>query len=284
MMLEKKRIYILVKTYPTISEQYSELVCTAGVLEDGSWIRLYPMPFRLLNDDQRYPKYTWVEVKAERNISDFRPESYRPDISTMVVEPKSKKVNWDERRRVIFKNKQVHTNLQRLIGEAKSPSKTSLAVFKPSKILDFVIEADGRDWDPKKLASLQTHSKQLNLFKTIEEIEEEFRAVQKVPYKFSYRFEDDSGKRSKMMVEDWEIGMLYRNCLSRADNDEAVATAKVKEKYLDTFLKRDLYFFLGTTKQFHNIAPNPFIIIGVFYPPIPSPNQQMSLFDFIDGT
>ena len=34
MMYEKKRIYILVKTYPTISEKYSELVCTAGVLED----------------------------------------------------------------------------------------------------------------------------------------------------------------------------------------------------------------------------------------------------------
>ncbi|MDD4592802.1 MAG: hypothetical protein PHG06_20610 [Parabacteroides sp.] len=225
-----------------------------------------------------------MEVKAERATSDFRPESYRPDISTMVVELKPKKVNWDERRRAIFKNKQIYTNLQRLIDEAKSSSRTSLAVFRPTKILDFVIEPDNRDWDPKKLANLQTHSRQLNLFKTIEEIEEEFKVVQKVPYKFSYRFEDDSGRRSKMMVQDWEIGMLYWHCLSRADNDEAVATAKVKEKYLDTFLKRDLYFFLGTTKQFHNIAPNPFIIIGVFYPPMPSPNQQMSLFDFIDGS
>jgi hypothetical protein len=114
-MMEKKRVYILVKTYPTISEKYSELVCTAGVLEDGSWIRLYPMPFRLLNDDQKYPKYTWVEVNAERNISDFRPESYRPDISTMVVEPKPDKVNWDERRKIIFKNKPVYTNLRALI-------------------------------------------------------------------------------------------------------------------------------------------------------------------------
>ena len=45
-MIEKKRIYIIVKTYPTISDKYSELVCTAGVLEDVSWIRLYPIPFR----------------------------------------------------------------------------------------------------------------------------------------------------------------------------------------------------------------------------------------------
>lgn len=29
-MREKKRVFVLVKTYPTISEKYSELVCTAG--------------------------------------------------------------------------------------------------------------------------------------------------------------------------------------------------------------------------------------------------------------
>jgi len=282
-MFENKRVFILVKTYPTISEKYAELVCTAGVLEDGSWIRLYPMPFRLLNDDQKYPKYTWVQVMAERNASDFRPESYRPDISTMVVEPKPNKPNWDERRKIIFKNKRVYTNLQTLINEAKSSANTSLAVFKPTKILDFVIEPDDREWDSKKLEKLQSQSQQMHLFKTVEEIKEEFSVVRKVPYKFSYLFEDDSGRQSKMMVEDWEIGMLYLHCLWRANNDENIATQKVKDKYLDSFSKSDLYFFLGTTKQYHKIAPNPFIIVGVYYPPMSSPNLQMNLFDITNG-
>jgi hypothetical protein len=26
-------------------------------------------------------------------------------------------------------------------------------------------------------------------------------------------------------------------------------------------------FFLGTTQKFHNVAANPFIIVGIFYPP-----------------
>jgi hypothetical protein len=281
MMPEKKKVYILVKTYPTISEKYSELVCTAGVLEDGSWIRLYPMPFRLLNDEQKYPKYAWVDVEVERNTSDFRPESYRPNISTMEVTSRSKKPNWDARRRIIFKNAQVYTNLQTLIEEAKSPTKTSLAIFKPTKILDFIVKPDARDWNPKKLASLQAQSQQLDLFKTIEEIEEEFRVVKKVPYRFSYRLEDDSGKQSTMMIEDWEIGMLYLNCLRRANNDENTAIGKVKEKYFDWFLKRDIYFFLGTTKEHHaKNAPNPFIIVGAFYPPMPSPTQQLNLFNW----
>jgi hypothetical protein len=221
-----------------------------------------------------------VELEAERNVSDFRPESYRPDISTLKVEPCRKKADWDARRRIVFKNKPVYTSLQTLLGEAKSPKKTSLAIFKPAKILDFIVEEDSRDWNPEKLAHLQAQSQQMDLFKTIAEIEEEFRVVQKVPYKFSYRFEDDAGKQSKMMIEDWEIGMLYLKCLLRAKGDENIATAKVKEKYLDWFLTRDLHFFLGTTKEHHaKNAPNPFIIIGVFYPPMPSSNQQLRLFN-----
>ena len=120
----------------------------------------------------------------------------------------------------------------------------------------------------------------MSLFQTVEEIDEEFKVVQKVPYKFSYCFEDDSGRKSQLMIEDWEIGMLYMNCLKRAKGNESIAVAKVRQKYLDEFSKRDLHFFLGTTKQFHNVAPNPFIIIGVFYPPLPPLPQQSRLFDF----
>jgi len=266
--MERKRVYIVVKTYPTISKKYSELVCTAGILEDGSWIRLYPMPFRKLDLDQKYKKYTWVELEVERNTSDFRPETYRPlNYETLVAEePKNKKVDWSNRKSIIFKNKKIHTNITELITEAKT-IKTSLAIFKPTKILDFVIEPVEREWGKDKLANLEAEYNQLSIFQTPEEIEREFRVVNKVPYRFSYTFEDDAGKTATLMIEDWEIGMLYFNCLSRANYDEKTAVEKVREKYMVEFAKKDLYFFLGTTKQFHNIAPNPFIIIGVFYPP-----------------
>lgn len=277
-MPEKKRIYIVVKTYPTISKEYSELVCTAGVLEDGSWIRLYPVPFRKLDIDQKYPKYTWVELEASRNTADFRPETYRPILSTISVEGGSREVDWDARRRIVFNNKKVYTNLEELINQAKQDD-TSLAVFKPTQVLDFVTEEVARDWDADKLAILEGLSRQQNLFQSPEEIAEEFKTVRKVPYRFSYKFEDDSGRRSTMMVEDWETGMLYFNCLKRARGNEKVALAKVREKYFDYFKTRDLHFFLGTTKQFHNIAPNPFIIIGTFYPPVPANTKQLGLFD-----
>ena len=44
----------------------------------------------------------------------------------------------------------------------------------------------------------------------------------------------------------------------------------------DDFSKtKDLYFYLGTTREFHLIAPNPFIIIGTFHP---KKDAQLSLF------
>lgn len=276
-MKEKKRIFIVVKTYPSISKKHIELVCTAGVLEDGSWIRLYPIPFRRLETFQKYPKYTWIEVEVERNTGDFRPESYRPDISTLRVEEKPKEVDWNERRKVVFKNKKVYADLGELIEKSKNDG-LSLAIFKPNKILDFKIEPTEREWDAETLAYFEQESRQLNLFLSPEKIKEQFKVVKKVPYKFSYRLEDITGKESTMMISDWEIGALYFKCLRDANGDEEVALSKVREKYYDEFLKKDLHLFLGTTKEYHNVAPNPFIIIGVFYPPeklqmdLPLPN------------
>lgn len=278
-MVETKRVYILVKTYPTISEKYSELVCTAGILEDGSWIRLYPVPFRQLKEGQQYSKYTWVTVDAERNTKDFRPESFKlVDYSKIQTNPPAKKVNWDTRRSILSKTK-IYTNLTELIDEAKSDKKTSLAIFRPTEILDFIIEPCEREWDKKKLASLHTESLQMSLFKTIEEQEEEFKIVEKIPYKFSYKFRDDAGRESTLMIEDWELGMLYLNCLRRCNYNEQKALEDVKKKYFDVFLQKDIHFFLGTTLKHHNQARNPFIIIGVFYPPKPVPIQQTTLWD-----
>ena len=72
-----EKILIIVKTYPTISRKYAELVCTAGVTENGDWRRLYPIRFRQLYEQQKYKKYQWVEAKLEKSAADNRPESYK---------------------------------------------------------------------------------------------------------------------------------------------------------------------------------------------------------------
>ena len=279
MIYGKTKVYITVKTYPTISKKYAELVCTAGLLEDGSWIRLYPIPFRQLRDEQKFAKYSWIEVEVEKNSSDYRKESYRPNLDSIIVHPEAKKsgrVNWDERRKTVLTNGQVYTNLQEIIDKAHSGEKMSLAIFKPSKILRVDHEQDEREWDPKKIESLRALERQMSFFQTEEERKEEYRLVEKIPYRFYYVFEDDTGRQSRLMIEDWEIGMLYLNCSK--NGDEAAAIEKVKHRYFNDFVERDTYFFLGTTLEHHNTSKNPFIVIGVFYPPLPPENEQLCLF------
>lgn len=270
--MAKTKVLITVKTYPAISTKYEELVCTAGFREDGTWIRIYPVQYRKKAYPEQYSKYEWVEIDLVKNDSDFRPESYRP----VTHDTEIKKLgeippdgdDWSERRKIVLGK--IYYNLTELIAEAKDKNIcTSLAVFKPTKIKDFIWKEVEREWDEKKLAVLR----QYNLFDTASE--EKSEVVKKLPYKFSYVFEDNQGKESTIMIEDWETGALYWNMLRKTGNEET-ACKMVREKYFDDFAKtKDLYFYLGTSQTFHFVGHNPFMIIGTFHP---KPITQQKLF------
>ena len=252
-----------------------EVVCTAGFRKDGSWVRIYPVPFRSMEEFKQYTKYQWMELDLEKNYSDPRPESYKvtniDEIKLLETIGTGKTRDWAERRNLILGKNTIYTNLETLIKKANE-NELSLAVFKPSKILNLVVEkVDSREWDAEKIKELEDRARQGSLF---DKVERDMQVMPKLPYKFSYKFIDDVGKESTLMIEDWEIGQLYWACYEASKN-EADAIAKVKQKYMDEFTQqKDLYLFLGTTRLFHGRAPNPFVIVGIFYPPL---TEQMPL-------
>lgn len=266
----KERILITVKTYPTLSRKYGETVCTAGVRGDGSWVRIYPVPFRRLNEKEQYSKFDWVECELFRSKKDGRPESHCPlDMTKLLpVGHVGTADDWRERRELLLKRPRVFAGMQELIDGAKA-NRLSLAVFKPTKILGFKIEEETREWDPGKLAEMREMAKQGELFAE-EAWRTTFKVIPKLPFSFSYCFRDTEGRQSTLQILDWEIGALFWNCMRR-HGDEKTALEKVREKYMDIFLQTDLHLFLGTTQQFHLRAPNPWVIIGVF--PIPHERQ-----------
>lgn len=70
-----------------------------------------------------------------------------------------------------------------------------------------------------------------------------------------------------LVIEAWAIGALYWNMFKKYDGDENKACTGVKSKYFDNFAKtKDLHLFIRTTREFHLIAPDSFIIIGTFHP------------------
>jgi Fe-S-cluster formation regulator IscX/YfhJ len=269
--MEKQRILITVKTYPTLSKKYGETVCTAGVREDGAWVRIYPVPFRRLGQKEKYKKYDWVECRLRRNTSDPRPESFRPfdEKELCPIDHIDTANNWNERRQIIINTAYVYNRLDDLITKAKS-NEISLAVFKPSKIIGFKWEKEDPEWDPNKVRQMRNKTKQLEMFAD-DAWRSTFKLIPKLPYSFSYKFKDAVGRTSELEILDWEIGALYWKCLQSSANDEQVALSKVKEKYFDKFTLTDLHFFLGTTQQYHLWSKNPWVIIGVL--PIPFETQ-----------
>jgi hypothetical protein len=266
--MARKKVLITVTTYPLPSRSYDELVCTAGVLEDGTWIRIYPVPLSFLLDLKgsgkvNNVKYTWIELELIKRTDDFRPESFSPkhyDFRDLTLYNRlDTESNWQLRKDICLKK--VYTSLTQLIEDSKAPSNISLASFKPTEITGFEIEEDEREWKDE----WKELRKQGDLFAT--EKNPEF-LIPKLPYKFFYCFTDNSGKSSRLMIEDWEIGALYWNCLRSAEGNEKIALVKVREQYESNFIKnKDIYLFLGTTKEWHiRRAKNPFVIIGVFYP------------------
>jgi len=163
--MARERILITVKTYPTLSRKYGETVCTAGVRKDGSWVRIYPVPFRRLDEAEQYRKFDWLEFDLIKSRTDPRPETRHPaDMKQMIpVGHIGTESNWRERRELLLKKPTVHTRLQALIEGAKANA-LSLAVFKPAKISDFVWEEETREWDAAKLTEMRNQNNQGELF------------------------------------------------------------------------------------------------------------------------
>ena len=249
--MTKMRVLITVKTYPLPSINYNELVCTASVRKDGSFVRLYPIDYRYKPYWQWFKKYQWVELKVGKHRRDPRPESFRPigEIKPLSL-PIDLKDNWAERKKYVLA-KGVQTMCY---FNQKQQSEVSLGIVRPFEVLDFTIKPTERQWKQKWLAAMN----QFSLFGP------KRKPLEKIPYKFSYHFicEEPGCNGHRMMIEDWEVGQLYRKMRDKY-SDEKVACEKVKEKFYGQICgpDKDTHFFVGTVLQ-HGT----WIILGTFWP------------------
>lgn len=256
--MESLRVLITVKTYPIPSKSHDELVCTAGVTEDGRWIRLYPINFRDLPFSQQYKKYQWITVSAERHTGrDSRKESYRPDCTSLVLgdEIETKRGDWSQRARYVL---QHPAKSMEDLWDQKDADRTSLGVFKPAEVFDLEVSDDDREWKDAFLQELR----QARLFETRGVSMEPPR---KVPFKFHYRFRCDDSRckaNHRMQIEDWEVGALFWKMVAKGLT-EAQAAEAVKQKFLNELCGpgKDTWFFVGTI-----LAHGTWVVIGVFYP------------------
>lgn len=254
------RILITCKTYPNPSLSHHEIVCTAGLTEDGKFIRLYPVNFRHLPQDKQYQKYDWIKARLEKRIEDPRPESYRPDVSSMeIVQHLGSENNWEARKQIVLSAKiQTMCDLQN-----KSQSEQSLGIVRAREIISFSARMAAREWR----LDHQNLLRQTNLFG------KKSNPLEKIPYSFYVRYYCDHPecRSHEQSIIDWETSALFLNVRSQY-GDEKRAIDAVRDKYINDILSenRDTLLFVGTV-----LRHSSWLVIGTFHP---KRERQMRLF------
>lgn len=255
MNLQTKRILVTVKAYPNPSRKYGETVCVAGIdIDTHGWVRLYPIPFRDLDEDKKFKKYTIIELKASRPKDDRRPESFRVDVDSIKkIDYLDTKDKWQRRKEIVMPT--ADKSLCEVLQENKK-SRKSLGMLKPKNI-DFVhCEAASKDQKSRDARYVQ-----LSFFNKRK------RTIEAIPYEFRYRFfceNEPLCPGHNLLIIDWEIGQAYRDWRHRYKPEELLLKM-IRKRWLDLICapKNDVYFYVGNMHRF----PSTFMILGVFYPP-----------------
>lgn len=274
---QRAQVLITVKTYPNPSKKYEETVCVAGVRLDRGvpeWIRLYPIRFRTVQEDQQFKKYELIEVDiTPHGTSDPRIESYRPDQSTIRhLSQISADDNWAERRELIGELRGAVTSCGLIAAATEKPMSEpapSLGLIKPR--VTSVAVTPGKLWTPGQAAKIEAASQPTLLGDGLPRLEPP-------PYNVHYRYrcEEPGCRGHNQKVLDWELGQAGRRWSRDYGHDEGLE--QIRKKWEDTITSadRDLYFYIGNQHQ-HRRS---FSVLGTWWPK--SGDEQMDLFSRLD--
>lgn len=261
-MAETRKILILCKTYPSPSARHVETSCVAGLDLKGQLVRLYPVPFRLIQDDQQFRKWQWISARVRKNPEDHRPESHRISVDTidLLGDPLPTKNAWEARREAIASLEVFHDF--EALDRARVERGVSLGLLRPARLIDLTItKADSPDWTDEEVAKLMQLQQQGDLFNQDAE-QRSLRQLRKLPFAFHYLYEcsadDGTVREYRHKLVDWEAGALYWN-VRRHENWEE----RFKQRFLDEFAEKDLLFLMGNIHRFQDR----WLVVSVLYFP-----------------
>lgn len=253
---EKARVLITVKASPEPSTSYGDTVCVAGIRLDSEkpeWIRLFPVPFRYLGEDQQFTKYEIVTLQLTKARNDPRPESYSPNLESITrgsVLPVAARPN-----HILPLVNRTMCEVVEDIGEDLNG--TSLAVVRAREITGMKFKTHG-PWKPEEEKRLATWAEAPDLFGT-----PRARVLQPPRLKVYYTWfcESPNCHEHEQRLLDWELTAFQRRW--RNDSEEAVKDA-IRQRFLtDMFPANKVpHFYVG------NFAAGPkrktFSLLGLF--------------------
>ena len=236
--------------------------------------RLYPVPFRMIEEGQQFKKWQWIDARVEKAARDHRPESYKLYVDTIecgeVIDPRN---GWGARwgwldRIPAFQNFDA-------VDVARLEDGLSLALLRPERLLGLdITQARHSDWTEEEQEKLAREQMQGDLFSEAE-AKQQVKQLRKVPYDFHYRYlcETPEGEKEyRHKIVDWEAGALFWNC-HRAHG--AAWEPPFRAKLEGQLGRKDLMFLMGNQHRFQD----QWLIVSLFYPPKrkPADDGQASL-------
>lgn len=260
LQFHKTRLLILCKTYPSPSSGYVETSCVAAMTEDGRLIRLYPVPFRLLDEAAQFRKWQWVEADIAKATDDHRPESYRIRSDTLqcIGEPIPTHHEWANRRLWLEKVPAFRSFEE--LEKARVDKGTTLGLLIGQRIESLQIKPARKPaWTEEELVKLS--QAQGDLF--TEQEGRALRKLRKVPFDFHYNYnaaDIPAAVSHSHKIVDWEAGALFWNLQHRNQENWKLP---FRQKFERELAEADLMFLMGTIHRF----PDQWLIVSLIYPP-----------------
>jgi len=205
--ITRKKLLAVVKAYPNPSTKYGETVCCVGIdLTTFKLIRLYPIPFRDLDNDRKFKKYSVIEVDCFRPSDDKRPESFcvNPDSIKVLSFIDTEKGTWNSRKDIVLK---VPVKSMCQIYEEYENSDTSLGLIKPEKV----------SFSCAKQSLSKSEAREI-CYAQLSFLDKAKDAIEEIPFHFYYSFKCagiGNCPGHKLSIIDWEIGQAYRDWRAR---------------------------------------------------------------------
>lgn len=146
----RRRMLIWGKTYPELSNKYTETVCTGAVLlDEPKLIRIYPLDYRYQPEERRPKKWSIISADIEKSSKDHRSESYRIQAGSIEIERVlGTEDGWAERLKYMLRPEFTVTGMDDMHAR-QAATRQSLGVLRDFAVervyLERVSDADYRE-------------------------------------------------------------------------------------------------------------------------------------------
>lgn len=208
---------------------------------DFTWRRLYPVPFRVLAEGQKFGRWGWVSYEFTDPAHDGRTESQRVVPESIVA---GEKLRTAERSRIACRLTRESTQEAEARGE-------SLTLIKPDE-LRFT-------WKKKSPTELDNERrKHAALANQTSLLHGAAKPLEPCPYEFKVKWRVGLNNPREQTCDDWETSTAFaRRCESVGSEEGALRS--LRETYEHDYMQKGVRLALGT----HSRRSKQWLLVGI---------------------